>query len=115
MRVRLFFVLCAVAAGLGAGSARAAVLICQPAVSSGPQEGKTEHEARALAISAWITEAAKYGRAYTAWRIAAGKLYGCSKTASGTFHCVAKAEPCAVSQVPPPGTFAPRRPQGIDG
>lgn len=115
---RLSFVLCAGAAWLMAAApeGRAAVLLCHAAVSSGIQEAKTEREARALAISAWMTEAAKYGQAYTAWRNAAGKFYNCSQAASGMYQCVAKAEPCGVSQVPPaPGTFVPRKPQGVSG
>ena len=116
--MRTLFALAGFAASLGAGlgDAGAAVLICQASVSSGLQEGRTEQEARALAISAWITEASRYGQAYTAWRLAAGKFYTCSKTASGAFQCMAKAEPCSVSQVPPPpGTVVPRKTPGIAG
>ena len=95
----------------------AAVLLCHPAVSSGLQEARTEQEARALAISAWMTAASVHGQAYSAWRQAAGKFYNCIKTASGSYQCLAKAEPCGVSQVPPKpdGTWQPRKSQGISG
>ncbi len=116
MPIRILSAVAAVWACVASGQVHAAVLVCQPPVSSGLQVAGSEQEARALAISGWITEASRYGRAYTAWRLAAGKFYTCSKTASGAFQCVAKGEPCAISQVPPPpGSLAPRKPQGIEG
>ena len=107
-----------VMAGPTCGSgADAAVLLCHPAVSSGLQEARTEQEARALAISAWITAASAHGQAFTAWRLAAGKFYTCTKTAVGGYRCLAKAEPCGISQVPPPpgGGWQPRKSQGVSG
>jgi hypothetical protein len=106
----------AVAALSLASDAGAAVRVCMPAVSSGLQEADTEQHARALAISAWITAAAAHGQAYASWRLATGKLYNCTRTATGAFRCLAKAEPCAISQVPPPpGALPPRREPGIGG
>jgi hypothetical protein len=103
-------------AGWPLAPVHAAVRICQSAVSSGLQDARTEKEARALAISAWITAAAVHGASYTAWRLAIGKSLTCSKTTADTYQCLAKAEPCVISQVPPPVEQVPlRKAPGISG
>lgn len=94
--------------------AESAVRLCKSSTSSGLQAGRTEIEARAQAVSAWITAASAHGERYAAWRVAIDKTIACSPKGDGGFHCLAKAAPCTISQVPP-GTFVPYKKPGVDG
>lgn len=93
----------------------AAMRVCQSEISSGLQKGKTEQEARALAVASWNRQAAAYGDGY-AWTGAINKFLNCSAGADGAHQCLAKALPCTIFQVPlPPGTFRPAAPGGVKG
>lgn len=114
---RLYAVSLIVTVGIAAASAdrtEAAVRLCKTMTSSGLQEARSEQEARALAISAWVTAASSHGERYAGWRVAIDKLIACSATADGRFWCLAKATPCTISQVPK-GDTVPYKKQGIDG
>lgn len=113
--MRNSFAALAVSAALWTGlaaPAHAAVRICQAPVSSGLASDAIESRARAKALSSWTLKATSIANPAPNWRIAAQKQLRCAKIASGTYDCVAYAQPCKISQVPRPALPplpAPRR------
>lgn len=95
----------AVALLVSAGSALAAVSLCEAPVSGGPQRGASEAAAKTAALAAWVREASRlYGARYTSWRLAQHKTLACEGSGSGASHvCEACARPCTIEQVPVPG------------
>lgn len=81
--------------------ADAAVRVCAAPVSSGVKEGKSEAEARRLAMTGWIEAARMHGQGYMRWELAEGRRVGCAKGAGGNFQCAAVGRPCSIQQVPP--------------
>ncbi len=83
-------------------------------ISSGLQEARSEREARALAISAWVTAAGVHGERYVGWHVAIDKSLTCSQASDGQYKCLAKALPCTISQVPV-NQAKPYKKPGVDG
>ena len=112
--VRRILVCGGLAAFLLPASGEAAVRVCQPAVTSGPQAAATVGAGQRLAIQAWMASArAIGGDNLTSWRLAVNKSVSCKPGADNKIICTAVAEPCSISQVPMPAPGAsPARPKG---
>ena len=83
-------------------SVEAAVRVCRGAVTSGPQVGATLAEGQKQALEAWTKAAGLAGPRYAAWRLATTKSISCQPLTEHRIVCVARANPCAIEQVPPP-------------
>jgi hypothetical protein len=94
-----------------APDAAAAVRVCRPAVSGAIGEGKTDQEAKRLAIANWATRAGQHGAAYASWRIANNKKLICAAGGHGRMRCQATANPCAIVQNPGLLPKKPARPK----
>ena len=89
-------------------AALAAVRICQDLTVS-EATGLTEATARKKALEGWQAQVARFGPAYSAWRLAAERDLKCVKY-DGQFVCRAVGRPCTVEQVPPdPGKKGVKR------
>lgn len=82
-------------------SSEAAVRLCKLAVE-GQGDAASEMEARRLALADWHAKAAAAGIQHATWRLAYGKAIVCTKGGKAGNLCKVVAEPCTVSQVPPP-------------
>lgn len=87
----------------------AAVRVCTTAQLGDIAHAANELEARRAALASWRAKAARSGRAFTSWRLAAKKSSRCARLKNGRHACVAFAIPCRVSQVP----SRKRRPEGL--
>jgi hypothetical protein len=94
-----------------APDAAAAVRVCRPAVSGAVGEGKTDLEAKRLAVASWATRAGQYGAAYASWRIANNKKLICTAGGHGRMRCQATANPCTIVQNPGLQPQKPARPK----
>ncbi|MCB1483812.1 MAG: hypothetical protein KDJ17_02860 [Hyphomicrobiaceae bacterium] len=79
--------------------ASAAVRVCRAMVSSEIVEAESERAAKSEAISQWRTRAAKYGKGYDSWRLAAQKALKCFAK-DEKVACVALGHPCVIQQNP---------------
>lgn len=91
-----------------AAPAEAAVRVCRAPVSSGIASDAVEVKARAKAVVAWTDKAKAAGSRDPSWRLAGRKVLRCARVPSGQFDCLALAQPCSISQTPPPGPLPKR-------
>lgn len=99
-----------------AGPVAAAVRVCTTAQLSDIAHASSELEARRAALASWRAKAARSGRAFTNWRLAAKKSSRCARLKDGRYACVAFAVPCRLQQVVPrkrsPEGMKPQLPPG---
>ena len=80
--------------------ARGAVRACQPVINATGEDAASQVEARRKAMAGWLSQARKYGVAYTRWQLADKRRTFCAKSAAGGHACAVSGAPCMVSQVP---------------
>ncbi len=101
LRVALAMGVSVAVVGMAAPDAAAAVRVCKAPVSSGLATDVSEPGSRRKALSAWVANAKSAGAQNPSWRLASNKILKCARIATGQFDCIARAEPCSISQAAP--------------
>ena len=89
------------AAVLLVSPAQAAMRYCSPPLISSAGQGRTELEAKKLALDDWFAKAKAQGFKDSLWRTAADKSLICKALEGGKFECTAAGRACTILQVPP--------------
>ncbi|MCB1527264.1 MAG: hypothetical protein KDJ45_06140 [Hyphomicrobiaceae bacterium] len=98
----LVFVVLIVITVFSSVQAIAAVRVCGKPVLGELSNANSRTAARRAAISSWKRNAARLGKSFTSWRLAADKRYRCARLKDGRHACVAFAKPCRYLQRIPP-------------